>query len=160
MVYEWKIPGLYEVPAQEAGEELARIYDKRSKLDAPDIVEESRPESAVLHRCFERRDPVAAELYRQHQARCIINCIVTVVETKEREPVTVRAYQHVSNTYTPIDVVLKSQDKTSEMKQNAMRELAAFQRKYRVLSELPPVFEAIEKVTRRLTADEPDRVSV
>ncbi len=147
MVYEWKIPGLYEVPAQKAGEELTRIYDKRGELEAAGVVEESRPEKAVLHPCFEWRDPVAAELWRQQQARCLIGCIVTVKETKTGGEAPTRAFVYITNEgYTPIDVALKSEDKTEALKQSAFREMMSFQQKFRTVSELAPVFDAFEGV--------------
>lgn len=69
MVFEWKMKGLYPVAAQAAGMELERIYKDHGRCDAADVVDESRPEEAVLHPCFEWRDHVAAEFYRQQQAR-------------------------------------------------------------------------------------------
>lgn len=49
MVYKWKMPGLYDIPAQAAGEELDRIYEEKGELQARDVVNESRPETAPLH---------------------------------------------------------------------------------------------------------------
>lgn len=147
MVYEWKMPGLYSIPAQEAGEELDRIYQDRGKLDAADVVDESRPVEAVLHPCFEWDDPKAAELYRQQQARNIINCVVTVKETKGGGEVTTRAYEHVQGAYHPINVIFQCMDKSEELLQTAFRELQAFRKRFQTISELAPVFDAIDKLT-------------
>lgn len=153
MVYKYKLEGLYPVPAQCAGEEIERIYHKRGQCDAADVVDESRPESAVLHPCFEWRDPVAAELWREQQARGIINCIVTVSETKKGETVEVRAFHHVADTYRPLNVVLESKDMEAEMKESALREFLAFKRKldiYKSLDAVRPVIGEIDRAVRRL----------
>lgn len=153
MVYQWKLNGLYPVQAQAAGEEIERIYHKRGQCGAADVVDESRPESAVLHPCFEWNDPVAAELWREQQARSIINCIVTVSETKKGEAVEVRAFPHVSDTYRPLDVVLKSVDMETEMRESALREFLAFRRKldaYKSLDAVRPVIREVERAVRRL----------
>ena len=42
MVYQWKIPTLYSVDAQTAGEELERIYNERGELSPKDVVEIGR----------------------------------------------------------------------------------------------------------------------
>lgn len=146
MIYRWKLDGLYPMPAQTAGEELDRIYNKRGKMDARDVVDEARPETAVLHPCFEWRDPVAAELWREQQARNLIGCVVTVAETSGKEPVEVRAYIQASDSYRPTNVVVSHPDMRAEMERNAMRDMEAFKKRYAVLTSLVPVFDAMEKV--------------
>lgn len=163
LVYQWKIEGIYPVPAQEAGEEIGRIYGKRGALEAADVVDESRPEDAVLHPCFEWRDPVAAELYQEHQARGIMNCIITVKETKSGDTTPTRAFVHVLDGYTPVDVVLKTPDKRAELEQSALREMKAFQENFRIISELAPLltpaFEGIDESIRRIEASDSSRAS-
>lgn len=155
MVYQWKTPGLYNVQAQEAGEELERIYGERGKLDAADVVDESRPETAVLHPCFEWRDEIAAEKYREEQARALVRCVVTVQETDGQKPVEVRAFFHVQETYHPTSVIIQEEDKYTTLLQKALGELAAFRKKYTVLSgrdELKEMFAAIDAAIGGKTA--------
>ena len=147
MVFQWKIPGIMPVDAQTAGEELHRIYQARGRLDAPDIVEESRPEAAPLHPCFEWDDEVAAEKYREHQAQGIVRAIVVEKETGNQEPVAVRAFVRAEETYRPIEVVFNSDEQTLELLAAALAELKAFQRKYKTLAQLAPVFDAIAALT-------------
>ena len=145
MKYAWKLPGLYPVGAQEAGEELQRICDDYGgELDPHDVVDKSRPEEAVLHPCFEWRDEVAAELYRTDQARGIIRCIVVVKEDEPQK--NVRAFHHVTANYEPIKTVVNDKEKLSQLLKNARSELNAFRVKYRMLKELAPVFEAIDNL--------------
>lgn len=159
MVYSWKIQSLYPIEAQCAGEEIERIYHKRGQCDAADVVDESRPESAVLHPCFEWNDPVAAELWREQQARGIINCIVIVSETKKGEPVEVRAFPYVADTYRPLNVVLESKDMETEMRESALREFLAFKRKldaYKSLDAVRPVIGEIDRAVRSLKGEDCD----
>lgn len=143
MVYQWKLPGLYSIPAQAAGEELDRIYQAHGKLDPADVVEESQREDAPLHGCFEWNDQAAAELYRVGQARGIIRAVVTV-DDKRPQLDGVRAFVHVENVYQPMAVVVRSEDKMRLLMQNALGELDAFRKKYAALSELQSVFTAID----------------
>lgn len=153
MVYQFKLPGLYPVSAQTAGEELHRIYTDKGQLKPADVVAESRPESAPLHPCFEWDDEVAAEKYRRVQAGKLVRSITVVQENKKREPVEVRAFVQSRETYTPIEVVVNSREQMLELLRAAMSELRAFERKYAALSQLAPVFEAIKRVSAREETD-------
>lgn len=145
MVYEWKIPSLFGVDANKAGAELERIYEESGSLEPSQVVEASRPKKAPLHGCFEWDDEVAAEKYRESQARHIIRNITVVDETdEEQEPI--RAFVSVQDTYRPLCVVLESRDMTAELMASAMRDLRTFEMKYRQLQQLQPVFTAITEV--------------
>ena len=147
MVYQFKLPGLYPVSAQTAGEELHRIYTDKGQLKPADIVDESRPESAPLHPCFEWDDEVAAERYREVQAGTLIRSITVVHETPTHKPVEVRAFVKPLETYAPIEVVINSEEQMSALLRSALAELKAFEKKYATLKQLSPVFDAIEKIT-------------
>ena len=147
MTYQWKLPGLMPVDAQTAGEELNRIYQEKGRLDAPDIVSESRPTSAPLHPCFEWDDEVAAEKYREVQAGNLIRSITVVHETPTHEPVEVRAFVKPLETYAPIEVVVNSEEQMAALLETALAELKAFEKKYATLSKLSSVFEEIKKLT-------------
>lgn len=147
MTYQWKVDGLYSVDAQTAGEELERIYQKHRELDPSDVVDESRPENAPLHPCFEWNDETAAELYRRSQAQTMIRCITTTVET-DAAPVEVRAFVRAERpNYQPISIVMQSQDAMDELFKKAMEELRSFQKKYSGLKALQPVFNALDQLT-------------
>lgn len=151
MIYDWKFDSLYPVSAQAAGEELERIYTERGAINPVDVVDESRPEDAVLHPCFEWRDKIAAEKWREQQARGICNCIVTRAEVKNKGSVEVRAVMHVQGAYHPTAVIIQQQDKYTELYHAALRELEAFQKKFAILSDhkgLKAIFSAIEAASR------------
>lgn len=145
MVYDWKVRGIYPVEAQAAGEEISRIYEKYGSLTASDIVNESRDAAAPLHPCFEWDDAVAAEKYRERQAGDIVRAIVAVPQNDDAVEVT-RAFVSIQNSYMPISVAVTRRDAMEELLATARRELAAFQRKYRVLTQLQAVFDAIDTV--------------
>jgi len=146
MIYQWKFKDLYPVNAQTAGEELDRIYQKHGALTTAEIVNESREETAPLHPCFEWNDAVAAEKYRETQAAEIVRAIVAVAE-KDNQPLNIRAFVHVQQSYHPITTVIYKKDAVAELLSSALKELQAFQQKYATLSALEPVFAEIEKLT-------------
>lgn len=80
----------FQVDAQTAGEELARIKRVHGLVHPATVVDESRPEDAPLHPAFEWRDPVAAEKFREHQASQLIRR-VRVVPMEAMEPELPRA---------------------------------------------------------------------
>lgn len=138
---------MYSVSAQDAGDELERIYDKRGKIDPADVVDESRPDDAVLHPCFEWRDDVAAEEWRKQQARTICRCIVTVAAQEGKDPVAVRAVMHVHGSYHPTQIIVQDQDKYNDLLQSALREFTASKKKFSMLSnfdEIRAIFDAID----------------
>lgn len=146
MVYEWKMPSLYPISAQKAGEELNRIYKERGRLDAADVVEESKPKEAPLHPCFEWRDKVAAEKYREHQARNLINCVVTKKETEPGVKTEVRAFFHVERGYHPTGVILQKPDFRSELIRDALRYIEIFENRLSSIESLRPTIAEMRKV--------------
>lgn len=147
LVYQFKLPGLYPVSAQTAGEELRRIYADKGQLKPADVVDESRPTSAPLHPCFEWDDEVAAEKYREVQAGNLIRSITVVHKTPTHEPVEVRAFVKPLETYAPIEVVVNSEEQIAALLETALAELKTFEKKYATLSKLSPIFEEIKKLT-------------
>lgn len=149
MIYQWKLPGVIPVDAQTAGDELERIYDERGDLSPAAIVDESRPESAPLHPCFEWNDALAAEKYREAQAQHIVRSIVAVCERGDAEPIEARAFVAVGDGggYKPISVVINTPEQYDALLGTALRELEAFRRKYSALERLRPVFSAIDSLT-------------
>ena len=148
MVYQWKLPGVMPVDAQTAGDELERIYRERGSVSPSAVVDESRPESAPLHSCFEWNDAAAAEKYRETQASCIIRSIVTVCEGEQRTPIETRAFVKASTDggYRPISVVVDDAEQLDALLSTALRELEAFRRKYAALEQLRPVIAAIDSL--------------
>lgn len=149
VAYDWRIKGIFKVSAQDAGYELNRIYQKRGELVPRDIVDESRPQDAVLHPCFEWRDDVAAEKYRENQARKICDCIVVTHEREEKPPVQVRAVMHAQGAYHPTQVIVQQKDMYESLYQSALRELESFKKKFAIISDkkgMQAIFAMIDAV--------------
>lgn len=101
------------VTAEQAFNELERIraaHDER--LNPHDIVEESRPRTAVLHPFFEWNDRVAGEAYRHQQARKLSRSVYIVRPAVDDAPAQeAPAYFNVeSNNYQPQAIVMARTD--------------------------------------------------
>lgn len=85
VTYSWaRGSGGHKVSAQVAGEVCAGL-EERNQLTPGNLVDVSRPDEAPLHGEFEWDDTVAAERYRETQARHVIRSIVVVREMPARE---------------------------------------------------------------------------
>jgi hypothetical protein len=87
MKYVWKNSYGHEVPAEDAADELERIrLENEGKLIPVNVVEASEPKEAVLHPCFEWRNSVAANRYREYQARNLIRGIRIIKDDDQQIP--------------------------------------------------------------------------
>ena len=150
MVYEWKrnMP----VKAQEAGEHLENLEQKHGMVTPKLIVDDSRPQTAVLHKCFEWNDEVAAEKYRESQAGFVLRNLVTVSvsQKKENQESEIRAFVNVTKDddrgFISINNAMQDEDLRKQLLENALTELSTFKNKYQQLSELAKLFEEINNL--------------
>lgn len=140
---EWKIKGLYKADAETVYKEITALGDSFSPAD---IVEAARNESSELHKCFEWDDSIAAEKYREHQARMVITQLVIRTETTDNTPVSVRVISSASerNSYVPTKMLIRSEPEYADLLERAKRELRAFQQKYVAVVELQDIFAMID----------------
>lgn len=138
--------------AQVVGE-LCDELSNTIGLTPKTLLDANRDTDTPLHDYFEWRDDVAAEKYREEQARYIIRSIIVIEQENKPE---VRAYSPVvinnKNEFKHIDTIVKSSDLTQQMLENAKRELYAFQVKYNALreyAELSEVFASIENLREK-----------
>lgn len=152
MIYKWKPATRIKASAETAGamfEELERTVG----LTPHNLVDANRPDDAPLHNEFEWDDSIAAEKYREDQARYMIRSITvtTTQESEESKPALVRAYfQTTDECYDNISVIYSDDEKKGVLLQKALRELEWFKSKYESLQELGSVFEAIDNVLEEL----------
>lgn len=148
MVYQWKTGSQHKVSASVAAEVMDKLANE-DRLNPTELVEVSRPDDAPLHSEFEWNDSVAAEKWRKEQAGALIRHLVVKIEANNQEYPTRQYFMvcHESNTYEPIHVILKDEDKTALLLDQAKRELQSFKAKYIGLQELAKVFEAIDSIT-------------
>lgn len=139
------------VDAQTAGEECNRVANTIG-LTAENLLNENRAEGTPLHDYFEWRDDVAAEKYRLAQSKDIIRSIVLVRQSDDDTRPPVRQFVNICTApkereFVPVETVLKRQDYTEQMFEQAKRDLLAFRTKYvnlRDYAELSGVFASID----------------
>ena len=139
------------IDAQIVGE-LCDTLSNTVGLTPKTLLDASREETAVLHGYFEWRDDIAAEKYREEQAKYIIRSIIVVPEQEEIP--TVRAFTSIlvdsgKPEYKTVNTVVSRPDWREQMLANAKRDLFAFQAKYNALrdyAELAEVFVSIENL--------------
>jgi hypothetical protein len=125
------------VNAKDAFNELNRIKLRDAALTARAVVEESRPDDAVLHPIFEWDDTRAAESYREHQATSLIRSVRLIAEpgdsitertTTTHEPafINVSPAGSVGAYKSPTEVV-RTESYFATAIENASRQVAAAQ---------------------------------
>ena len=96
MIYQWKSASRIKTNAQTAGE-ICENLERTVGLTAKNLLEVSRPEDAPLHNEFEWNDSVAAEKYRENQARYIIRMLCVAPEKEDKPPVRAFSRSHQSS---------------------------------------------------------------
>ena len=149
--YKWRdgfVP--HGADPQKVGVELLKLG---RNFTAHDVVEKAQDPDSALHSLFEWDDTKAATQYRLYQSRVIVASLqnVVVIENKKE---CVRGFINfrVENKkmYVPIATAVKSDEIRAQMINKAYSELQAFQRKYRVYSELEEVAKDIGKILVKL----------
>lgn len=182
--YAWRnehAAALYHATAEQAHEAFEEIRHREGKLTPAAVVDSARPKESVLHEDFEWRDDVAAEKFRQGQARQMIGA-VRILRVDSKPPV--RAYVNVTVTsspmpkatdcirkvnerqelptiaeeenegrcYMPLEEVLQSPSLCSQMMADARRDAQTYKQKYSTLESLADIMQAIQ---RTFGEDEP-----
>lgn len=131
---------------------VKRIERKHGACPPGLLVEAARSDRSPLHRLFEWDDNKAASDWRTHQARLIINKIRVVVD--EERPA-VPAFVHVREItedgviegYMSTARVMASPARDGVLR-DALSQLQGLRRRYEALSELAPVWEALDELER------------
>lgn len=116
------------------------------------VVNYARDPSTRLHSRFTWDDSEAAEQYRLWQARQVLRVYVNVEMPERKNPVRVRPIvslpsdRKAGNGYRMLADVMENEDYRLEMLDMAKRELSAFRKKYKTLSELSEVHNAIDSI--------------
>lgn len=147
MIYKWKIP-IYKVPAQEAGEHIESLIDKNGEVTPKMLVDDARPEGALLHPCFEWNDQKAAEQYRRDQAKNMISNLVTVSIKEESPCPQTPAFVNIkerneSAAYIYTTVALSNEKTKEQVLKNAKMELDMFRRKYETLIDMSDLLKEV-----------------
>jgi hypothetical protein len=149
MVYRWADKAVVPIDAQIAGEMIEDLRKKTAGLFKPAVVvDAARPETSPLHPAFDWDDSVAAEKWRQDQARHMIRSLVITVNAGNKQVAT-RAFVSVTHEksplYTSISNALSDTDMRAQIVGRALRELQGWQQRYSTYAELSDISAAIEK---------------
>ena len=150
MTYAWKDAGRlqFKTDAQIAGEVCSKL-EREGRLTGKDLVEVSRPTDAPLHGEFLWDDTLAAEKYRESQARDIISHISIVSEAVSAEPV--RAFLNVyesSSQYDSINAIIRDENKCKALYMRAIRELTSIQNRYNMIKSIANIETVIDEVRK------------
>lgn len=138
---KWKINGIFKADPQKIYKEIGS-----TSITPEEVLEKARNEKTELNKCFEWNDGIAAEKYRLQQARQIIQLLVVVPKSEDSEPI--RAFQITSerNTYQSTRLFLEDPDEYQILLRRAKIELQEIKKRYKMLSELETIFEAIDNL--------------
>lgn len=152
MVYTFAPGARVKADANEAGVLFERL-EAQGRLTAANVVDESRPEDAPLHNEFEWNDGIAAEKYREEQARYLIRNIRIVNEKEEPRRMYFNIVQ-AEKGYSSINTILQSPDKTQALLEKALKDLISWQNRYKEIKELSGVVQEIERARRQYAMPE------
>lgn len=143
--YGWKVP-IFKASAQTVAEELNSLGEKHTLKQVVEYAENPKTE---LHKCFEWNDTVAAGKYRLHQAGQVErNLIIVTVDKQEGEKQTVRLF-HPTNEkateYAPIQYFVQNKNAYDKLLEQAKKELAEFEQRYKSIVELKNIFNAFHE---------------
>lgn len=141
--YEWA-EGSRMTGDAELAAKVCKELEAKGSFSAEELVDASEAEDAPLHDMFEWNDTIAARKYRIEQAKKIIRSIVVVMDDK---PVRYREFSSVSSkTYMSTMTALSSERTREILLNSAKTEMERFKAKYKTLTELAGVFDAIDSV--------------
>lgn len=131
---------------------IESVIERDGVCHPSQLVEASRPEESPTHGLFEWDDAKAAEAHRVEQARRVIRLIpesVAKAETAAPRYVHVQAVTDegkIVDGYTQTVRALRGESKQAVL-MDALRQLKGLQARYENLSDLAPIWEAIEQVS-------------
>ena len=146
-IIKWSTGGIFKAYASKFYEEIKKIGEE---VKPEQVLDKARDDSSELHKCFDWDDSSAAEKYRLHQARLVINHLIVVQHEieEEKEPIQFRVMLKNSSDkgsgYKQTLVMIRDEDEYKKLLDNAYRELHSFKQKYQCLSELAEIIALID----------------
>lgn len=132
--------------ANVIGSRLAELRNEQPELTPRIIVDDARPDDAVLHDYFEWRDDIAGEKWRVEQARSMARSVMVVIEEETtREPIRTRAFVGVMNEsrtehrFEPIATVLNDKALYAQICRRALADLDSFRERYSQFTSLKQI---------------------
>lgn len=142
--------GFFKNPPEVAGKVFQQLRESEAGLTPRSLVEASRDEAAPLHNEFEWDDSVAAEKYREEQARCMIrHLIIERTDIQEVRTAKDRAFVFTGRKdagYVPLAEALVNKEWRTNLMKAARRDMNYFVSKYERLEELADVIEPMKQI--------------
>lgn len=142
--------------SQACIDEILRIAVE-SGLTAERILDHARDINSPLHSLFDWDDSSAAQKYRLHQARIVINEIKVVIEEVEYpafENVKVAISEgETERLYKPRPDILKIEDYRRQMIRKALGQMTYWKKQYESYSELQPIFLSVEQTKEKIESE-------
>jgi hypothetical protein len=138
---------------KEVVKEILEV-EREEGLNAENIVEKARNKSSALHNFFEWDNTEAANQYRLHQGRMLINQVKIVVQNQ-----TLYGFENVrvevtggdtERFYKPIMEILNNEEQRRELIKRALQAQRYWAEQYGKFSELKPIVVVIETTERKL----------
>lgn len=150
VVYGWRQGSRVNLDPQKAGEELERIKKAGNGLLEPaNVVEAARDEASPIHSHFEWDDAVAAESFRQDQARELVRALTIDISRSNVEQRPIRAFVNVEigeqRGYVASVTAMSSEELRKQVLSRAFAELEAWRARHAELTELARIFSAMEE---------------
>lgn len=141
---------------------VMKKLSKQGKGTARALLDASSDPSSQTHHCFDWSDASAGDKWRLHQATNYWGALRVVIESSGDEPKASPAFIPIrinrnERSYRPIQEVLENPDWTTQMLEQAKRELDSFRKRYAMLeslSKLKPVFQAIAEALSPAAANQ------
>lgn len=140
----WKSGCRISADAQKVADEILAIGKSATTAQ---ILDKARDEKTELHKCFDWNDAEAAEKWRMQQARHIV-CNLVIKEKTDAPKPEVRVFFKTDNEsgYKPTVLIMQDKDEYQKLLARALAELNSFRAKYKSLTELDGVFDAIDQL--------------
>ena len=150
--YKYRVNGLIKAPPEVTGKICQGLIDSDGAVTPKRLVEVSKPKNAPLHNEFEWNNTIAAQKYREEQARQIIkNVVILKVEESEEEPKEIKCWVNSdrafvatnegTSRYVTIDSALSDISWRENLLNAARRDMESFINKYKRLGELSSVID-------------------
>ena len=131
---------MFKADANKVYEELETIINRTPQ----NIVNYAKDHpDGELYKCFTWDDSKAANEWRKQEARQVVRLLV-FEDTESEEPKRIRVMQNVAGAYEPVKLIVRHKDEYEQLLAKAYAELRAFRERYKSLTELEEILEAID----------------
>ena len=137
--------------AQKIGETLTAIKEQtKGRFNSKVVLDAARDKSNYLHRFFEWHDTIAADKYRQEQARELVGCI-DIVETKKGKeqppmPAFVSLIERNGRQYRTVGEVLDSAELQAIALRQAESDFEAYEKRLRQFADICTAIRAAREM--------------